>query len=147
MCLVTRPLRAAEFKDRDGKTHAFTRQILEVARVVRGLESRFQASEFLVDSRSRRGFPKLLAILNDIGRHGVRVNDSRFKRISRTKGIFEFKSDQLRLFCFEDGNSVICVNGAVKKDNQTDPSDIKTATDWQEAYFEAKKTGKLRHEK
>lgn len=146
MCLVTRPLLGAEYKDRDGKIHAFTMQILEVARIPDDEAPRFRVADFLREHRSRRGFRQLLSKIDRAARNGARENGCSFKHISRTDGIFEFRADQLRLFCFLDGNAVVCTNGLFKQVNETDRHAIKTASEWKEAYFKAKNTGELRHE-
>jgi hypothetical protein len=146
MCLVTRPLLGAEFEDRDGKIHAFTMQILEVARVPDDEAPRFHVAKFLRDSQSRRGYRQLFARIDRVARNGARENGCSFKHISHTDGIFEFRAGQLRLFCFQDGNMVVCTNGLFKQENETDRHAIKTASEWKEAYFKAKNTGKLRHE-
>ncbi|MBV8215842.1 MAG: type II toxin-antitoxin system RelE/ParE family toxin, partial [Verrucomicrobia bacterium] len=48
-------------------------------------------------------------------------NETKFKKVEGSNGIFEFKSYQMRLYCFFDGGDlIICTNGAVKKRDRSD---------------------------
>ena len=73
-------------------------------------------------------------------------NETKFKKVEGSNGIFEFKSYQMRLYCFFDGGDlIICTNGAVKKRDRSDPADIVRAEEWKRLYFEAKATNTLIH--
>jgi hypothetical protein len=89
---------------------------------------------------------RLTALWEFTARNGPPCNDTKFKAVAGSEGIFEFKVYQTRVFCFWDRNVIICTNGITKKSNRADPQDIKTAESWKTAYFNAKKSDKLIYE-
>jgi hypothetical protein len=89
---------------------------------------------------------QLAALLERTAREGPPRNETKFKKVEGSNGIFEFKSYQMRLYCFFDGGDlIICTNGAVKKRDRSDPPDIVRAEEWKRLYFEAKATNTLIH--
>lgn len=90
---------------------------------------------------------KLAALLMHTARNGPPRNEEKFKQIEGSSGVYEFKTTSARLFCFLDAGAVIiCCNGVVKKKGRHSPQDIKTASDWKDAYEDAKAKNKLNHE-
>lgn len=89
---------------------------------------------------------KLAALLEHTARNGPFANETKFKKVEGSNGIFEFKSYQMRLYCFFDsGNLIICTNGAVKKRDKADPADLARAEEWKNLYFAAKSDNTLTH--
>jgi hypothetical protein len=90
---------------------------------------------------------KLTALLTFTAQNGPPHNEQKFKQIEGTAGLFEFKTTSARLFCFLDAGAVIiCCNGVVKKKDRHSPQDIKTASDWKDAYQNAKAKNELNRE-
>lgn len=92
-------------------------------------------------------FAELLALLNYSAKHGVPNNDTKFKHLTGTDGLFEFKTKGgLRLFCFwDEGSLIICTHGTVKKAKKADPAEIKRAEKFKRDYEVAKQKGELQH--
>jgi hypothetical protein len=92
-------------------------------------------------------FEELLALLTFTAKQGPPANDTKFKHLTGTNGLFEFKtSGGLRLFCFWDaGSLIICTHGTVKKTNKADPTEIQRAEKMKKDYETAKKNGELHH--
>jgi|GEM_PF-1277340 len=139
MLIVTKPIRVQSYYD------------IRIVAVGAYNEGKFNCPviEFLVEQESEhpRMLERLAACLGSMARHGPFRNEKRFKALTGTDGIFEFKADQLRLFCFwDEGNLIVCTNGTVKKKQRTDPTVIGTARRWRDTYFEAKKDKSLIHE-
>ncbi len=91
----------------------------------------------------------LAALLTQTARSGPPQNPTRFKPLSGTDGLYEFKTPGgLRLFCFWDDDSlIICTHGMLKKQQKTPKHEIKRAGQLKSAYLDAKKKGKLEHAK
>ncbi len=90
---------------------------------------------------------KLSALLTFTAKQGPPRNQEKFKHIEDTDGLYEFKTTSLRLFCFFDsGTVIICATGIVKKQDRHNPTDLKTALTWKEAYFRAKADNQLIYE-
>lgn len=138
MSIVTKEVRDADY---------FIIRILAVASRTSGgvscpvLEFLREQSEIKPDQVA-----KLAALLERTAREGLPKNETKFKKVEGSNGIFEFKSYQMRLFCFFDGGSlIICTNGAVKKRDKADPADITRAEEWMNLYFAAKSDNTLKH--
>ena len=88
----------------------------------------------------------LAALLERTALDGPSTNETKFKKVEGSKGLFEFKSYQMRLYCFFDGgNLIICTNGAVKKRDKANPADLVRAEEWRNLYFAAKSDNTLTH--
>jgi hypothetical protein len=88
----------------------------------------------------------LAALLERTAFQGPPKNDEKFKKVEGSDGIFEFKSYQLRLYCFfDEGSVIICTNGAVKKRDRANPNNIEKAEEWKSRYFTAKSNNTLIH--
>lgn len=98
--------------------------------------------------KNPKEFAALRALLDETAANGPPKNESDFKHLSGTEGIWEFKTWSLRLFCFKDANNwIICMNGTTKQSNKTPPADIRRAKKIKSAYDEAKKRGAIEHDK
>lgn len=100
-------------------------------------QNRIHADEFI----------KLQALLTHTATHGPPNNETKFKFLTGTDGLHEFKTPGgLRLFCFfDEGNLIVCTHGVVKKRNKADPAEIKRAAKMHAEYVTAKKKGELHH--
>lgn len=88
---------------------------------------------------------KLTALLDLTAEDGPPKNIEKFRNLG--DGIFEFKSNPLRLLCFQDADRhIICVNGCVKKRQKTPSEVIATAKALKQLYDNAKSANKLSHE-
>lgn len=92
-------------------------------------------------------FNNLMALLTRTAKEGALTNDTQFKHLSGTDGLYEFKTGGgLRLFCFWDkGSLIVCTHGTVKKRQKADLAEIKRAADMKTEYEKAKKKGELQH--
>lgn len=92
-------------------------------------------------------FADLVALFTRTANHGALSNDTKFKHLSGTDGLFEFKTNGgLRVFCFwDDGNLIICTHGVVKKSQKADPDEAKRAAKMKKEYEKAKQDGTLCH--
>lgn len=90
---------------------------------------------------------KLAALLDHTVTQGAPTNETKFKHLTGTDGLFEFKTGGgLRLFGFwDEGQLIICTHGTVKKSQKTDPADLNWAEKMKTAYMTAKKKGTLTH--
>lgn len=92
-------------------------------------------------------FQELLALLTFTAREGPPHHETKFKHLTGTDGLFEFKTGGgLRLFCFwDEGDLIICTHGTVKKTNKASPAEIQRAETMKTDYKTAKKKGELHH--
>lgn len=92
-------------------------------------------------------FEELLALLTFTAREGPPNNETKFKHLTGSDGIYEFKTGGgLRLFGFwDEGDLIICTHGMVKKANKADPAEIRRAETMKKDYKTAKKKGELHH--
>ena len=88
------------------------------------------------------------ALHDTMARRGNLGNETRFKHLTDSDGIFEFKTvGGLRLFCFFDETRLIlCTHGTLKKGRKTPPGEIAAAEQWKRRYFAAKASHQLCHE-
>jgi phage-related protein len=71
---------------------------------------------------------KFAALFERLGDHGSIKNERKFKHLTGTDGIFEFKDDQGRVLCFFfKGRRVILTNGFTKKGAKTPKGEIERA--------------------
>ena len=98
-----------------------------------------------------RGWPtemtKLGAVITDTSKNGPPHDETKFKKLPGTDGLYEFKSPQgLRLLCFwDDGGLIICTNGYVKDKQKAPRAEIGRGQRMKRDYFEAKANGGLNH--
>ena len=103
--------------------------------------------DFLRDQWHSNDLVRLTSILESTAKHGPPRSETKFKCVAGTSGLYEFKANQLRLFCFwGNGALIICTNGTVKKRDRTDSDVIEIALNWKRTYLAAKRTNSLRHE-
>jgi phage-related protein len=92
---------------------------------------------------------RLGARLADISENGLPVphDDTIFKKLGGTEGLFEFRSSPqgLRIICFWDENLIICTHGYVKKGQKAPKSELDRAQKMMRNYFESKAAGTLTH--
>jgi hypothetical protein len=90
---------------------------------------------------------KLGALLSESAKSGPPQNDTKFKDLPGTDGLYEFKTaGGLRLICFWDaGSLIVCTHGYVKGSQKAPKSEINRAERIKKEYFDAKKKGDLTH--
>lgn len=82
-------------------------------------------AEVWIESQSMRAQQKIAALFKVLGDVGKIFNDRKFKHLTGTDQLFEFKSDQGRMLCFfYIGKRVILTHGFVKKGDKTPPGEI-----------------------
>lgn len=91
---------------------------------------------------------KLARLWKDTAETGPPRNKEKFRKLDGSDDIWEFKTTKLRVLCFRDeGSFVICTHGFVKKSQSTPKKEISLAEKEKKKYLQAKKEGKLKHEK
>ncbi len=97
--------------------------------------------------RDPHEFSKLTALLDYTVKNGTPKNETKFKHLTGTDGLYEFKTTGgLRLCCFWDEASlIICTHGFLKKKQRTPDQEIKKAAKLKTEYFKAKESGDLTH--
>jgi hypothetical protein len=102
---------------------------------------------FFQEQAQSRGseMTKLAALLTETAQHGPPQDETKFKHLEGTSGLYEFKTGGgLRLLCFWDaGSLILCTHGYVKGRQKAAPSEIRRAARLKGAYFEAKRKGQL----
>jgi len=80
---------------------------------------------------------EIIALIRRIADEGLPSNPSRFKH--EEDQIYAIKDGQVRISCFFDkGALILLTNGAVKKTQKADPTDLDMAKKLRKAYMEAK---------
>ena len=82
------------------------------------------AGDFLGDLQPQDR-AKLFALFNRFAEHGFISNREKFKKIA--DDLFEFKSFQIRMFCFIRGRQLIVTHGVKKKRDGLNSPDIDRA--------------------
>ncbi len=101
-------------------------------------EDRCYVADF-IKGLEKKDQKKILALIKRIADYGILSNDEKFHKLE-DENIWEFKSFQIRLFCFFDKASlVILTHGFIKKKNETPRTEIDRAVRFQREYNEAKK--------
>jgi hypothetical protein len=97
--------------------------------------------------RDPEEFSELTALLEFSAENGPPSNDTKFKHLTGTSGLHEFKTGGgLRLFCFYDeGSLIVCTDGLLKKKQRAPKDAIKRAGKMKREYEVAKKSGELKH--
>ena len=90
---------------------------------------------------------KLAALLTETADNGPPKNETKFRYLPGTDGLYEFKtSGGLRLMCFWDDRSlIICTHGYTKGSQKAPKQELQRAKNLKSNYFEAKTTGNLNH--
>ena len=70
---------------------------------------------------------KLIALFERMAEHGRIHHPEKFKKLK--DDIWEFKSFQIRMPCFRDGQEWVLTHGFTKKKNKTPKSEIQRAID------------------
>lgn len=65
---------------------------------------------------------KVAALFKRFAEFGEIKNREKFKKIS--SDLFEFKSGQIRMFCFIERGTVVVTNGCIKKRDELDKAEI-----------------------
>jgi hypothetical protein len=106
--------------------------------------------DFFQDAEAREGesLAKMSAHLDHLAFIGTIRDPDKFKPLRNSTEFQELRTSRgLRLICFRTENrEIICTNGAIKKKDDLEDSDVASAKRWRNLYLEAKKTGKLSHE-
>lgn len=85
------------------------------------------AEEWL-ESQSMKMQQKFAALFVMLGNAGKIFNEQKFKHLTGTDQLFEFKADQGRVLCFFFiGKRVILTHGFLKKGNKTPKGEIERA--------------------
>ncbi|MBI3351503.1 MAG: type II toxin-antitoxin system RelE/ParE family toxin [Nitrospirae bacterium] len=93
--------------------------------------------ELFIDTLPVSEQKKIFALLRRTAEHGTLKNEQKFKKLENN--IFEFKADQVRVFCFFDkGKLIILTHGFLKKSQKAPKSEIKQAKHLMEEYFRKK---------
>jgi len=92
-------------------------------------------------------FVKLAALLTDTAKNGPPPDETKFKDLPGTDGLYEFKtSGGLRLICFkDDGALIICTHGYLKDGRKLPKREKERAEKLKAIYFLDKKAGTLTH--
>ena len=81
---------------------------------------------------------KTLRLLTRTADNGLYINEEKFRKI-KGEDLWEFKSDQVRIFCFFDkGRIIILSNGFVKKSAKTPKNQIEKAKRLLTKYYQWK---------
>jgi len=81
-----------------------------------------------LDSQSIKMQQKFAALFTMLGDAGKVYNEQKFKHLTGTDQLFEFKADQGRVLCFFFiGKRVVLTHGFLKKSDKTPKSEIKRA--------------------
>jgi phage-related protein len=90
---------------------------------------------------------KLGAILTDTCENGPPHDQTKFKKLHGSNGLYEFKSSQgLRLICFwDDGGLIVCTHGYVKDAQKAPKSEIELGQRMLRDYFVATQHNTLTH--
>lgn len=112
-----------------------------------GLKARIELYEFedgscpaqeYLDGLSAKDRQKVDNLFEMMGINGEIRNDTKFKKLEGSEGIFEFKSFQIRLLCFYGKGPpkklVIC-HGVTKKQDKHAKADIERAEAIKKKYF------------
>jgi len=94
--------------------------------------------EFLdaLDARDRRKLDVLFEMLGDLGRIS---NDTIFKKLAGCEEIWEFKSFQIRIYCFfTPDRHVMLTNAVIKKQDKASRADLERAEERRRWYFDQK---------
>jgi phage-related protein len=81
-----------------------------------------------LDALSRSDRTKLDVLFERLGDHGKITNPEKFKKLTDTEDIWEFKSSQIRILCFfVPGRLVLLAHALNKKQNKHRKADIEIA--------------------
>lgn len=90
---------------------------------------------------------KLTRLWTDMADKGVPKNDTKFKSLSGTGGLYEIKTTRIRILCFWDqGSLIVCTHAFVKTTAKTPKAEIEKASKLRSSYFEAKQAHALSHD-
>ena len=87
-----------------------------------GPDGRCPAGEFIA-ALGAGDKAKIQALFQRFANEGKIVNREKFKKIADK--VFEFKSFQIRMFCFVEHAQVLVTHGTKKKKDELNPADIK----------------------
>ena len=89
-----------------------------------------------LEPRDRRKLDVLFELLGDTGRIS---NDTKFKKLKDRQEIWEFKSFQIRIYCFfTPDRHVMLAHAVFKKQDRTSRSDLERAEERRRWYFDQK---------
>lgn len=147
MSISTEQLREGIYYDEDRQAHTYQVRIRAIVETDEDGKRTCLARDFFNEELENESLPLLSKLLDYTAINGPKWIPKKFKKVEGTDDLHEFKTFQMRLFCFFDGGDlIICTHGTVKKKDKAEPSDIKTALNWQSAYFKAKNNHTLHHE-
>lgn len=88
-----------------------------------------------IEGLERKDQKKVIALLQNSADNGLPRNEERFHKLKGVD-IWEFKSFQVRLFCFRDKDRlIILTHGFIKKSDATPKKEIDKAVRLQREYF------------
>lgn len=82
---------------------------------------------------------KLMVLFTRFADAGHISNDTKFKKVEGSEKIFEFKSFQIRIFCFFDGKVLLLADAIRKKQDKHKRTDVDRAEAWRRWYFSQKR--------
>lgn len=88
-----------------------------------------------IDSLSDGDRKKLTVLFAMFGDVGHISNKEKFKKVEGSAKIFEFKSHQLRIFCFFDQREVLLADAVRKKQDKHKRADVERAEGRRSWYF------------
>ncbi len=110
--------------------HYFTIEFFE-------LEGGASPAADFVESLGDADRAKVDALFARLCDHGRITHPEKFKKIEGSDGIFEFKSFQIRLFCFFAPNHrVVLLTGLRKKKDKHNRQDVQRAEAYKRAYLD-----------
>lgn len=110
----------------------FTIQALELA------DASCPVGDFLdaLEGRDRRKLDVLFEMLADLGRIS---NDTKFKKLADREEIWEFKSYQVRIYCFfTPDRHVMLAHAVIKKQDKHSRADMERAEERRRWFFDQK---------
>lgn len=85
-------------------------------------------AEDWLENQSEALQQKFAALFVRLGDHGRIWNERKFKHLTGSKQIFEFKAEQGRILCFFfHGKRAVLTHGFKKKSNKTPPNEVQRA--------------------
>ncbi len=81
---------------------------------------------------------KIVSLYRQLAETGIIRNTTKF--VHEEDGIYAFKANQARVYCFFDSDKlVLLTNGATKKQRKADPNELARARRLREAYYGLRK--------
>jgi hypothetical protein len=98
------------------------------------------ARSFLADELTSEQQIKMVALFQWLADFGKIVNREKFKKLSGTDNIYEFKHNQIRIGCFQSGRYWYLTHGFIKKKDDWPPTEVARAERIRTEHLSRKKT-------